>query len=241
LRAAVIGATGGLGRALTEGFAQLGYEVMLQGRHEQDLNRLKSDLEIVYGVRVDLVIGDLTKDDTIDACCRTFNEQPIDVLALASVTTHEEDDGRLTSEQIDTIYNVNVLSSIKLIHYILPQFMESGGLILGVGSIATCRGRGANMVYSSSKVALEMMFDGLMHRCVSSKARVHFYQLGYMDTRNTAHLKTILPIVSPQDVVAMMLNQRLKKRVKEVYPRFWSFVMLALKMMPWFLFKRMKF
>lgn len=242
MRSFINGATGGLGRALAEQCAQQGHDLILQGRHSEDLSVLGADLELVFGVKVELICGDLRSPETlkrsIESCCR--GDSPV-TLAFAAVISIEGDDGHLDDDDVDNLFSVNVSSTIKMIQGCLPHLKHRSSRIIGFGSVATCRARGSNMVYTSSKVALEAYFDALMHRCSDEALAIHFVRLGYLKTRNSAWLSTPLPIACPKTVAAKVIKARPRSRKKETFPVFWLGIIFILKAMPWFLFKRLRF
>ena len=61
----ILGASGGLGRALCYRFAADRQDLVIVASDERDLNALKSDLEIRFGIRVCAVAADVSGDPAI--------------------------------------------------------------------------------------------------------------------------------------------------------------------------------
>ena len=59
----ITGASGGIGKAIAEIFAQNGFDLVVVARSENQLNTLKQELEKQYGVIVTVLPWDLTEDN----------------------------------------------------------------------------------------------------------------------------------------------------------------------------------
>ena len=240
MKALICGATGGLGRSLAEELARKGYALMLQGRCAEDLERLASDLQLIYNVDVEILRKDLSQgwsEEDINSC----RNGDLTLIAFTLAMTDPFDKGELSPEQRATLWQVNVQSVVHLTEELLPGLRKSGGTIIACGSIASFRGRGTNMVYAASKSALETYFEGLAHLEQDSSINVHYYRLGYLNTRNTADLSTPIPMLQPERLSRTMVSAIGKKRVWKTSPWFWLPIGWILKALPWNVYRRLKF
>ena len=103
------------------------------------------------------------------------------------------------------------------------------------------RGRGQNVVYSASKRALESYFESLRHLGEPRGLTVVFYTLGYLDT-GLAFGKTLLfPKADPARVAKRVRRELGRGRGGRYEPRWWAVPAAAVRRLPWFVFRRMRF
>jgi short-subunit dehydrogenase len=243
----IVGASGGLGRALCQRFAEERRDLVLVASDDRDLKALKSDLEIRFGARVRAVAADLSEPhdygERLQAAVAEMS--PLRGLLFPIGAMDSRDDGGLSGETAERLLRVNFLSIVDTIALFLPSFRShrpgEEATIVGFGSIAGARGRGANLIYSASKRALESYFESLRHLCAGTGPLVQFYVVGYLDTSLSAGRTKLFPKASP-DRLARRVARDLDRDIGSVhYPWFWRPVTLAVRSMPWFLFKRMRF
>lgn len=146
-RALVTGATGGLGRAITEALREHGAEVVISGRRADALEVVAKET----GSRP--VVGDLAvRADTV----RILQEAgEVDILVANAALPGS---GRLedwTEEQIDRLIEVNLSSPILMTRLLLPQLLSRGrGHFLFISSLSGKAGTKAASMYSASKFGL---------------------------------------------------------------------------------------
>ena len=64
MRALVVGASAGVGRALAEGLAARGYDLLLVASDQRDLDAEAAHLRLTHGVAVTTVAADAAKPET---------------------------------------------------------------------------------------------------------------------------------------------------------------------------------
>jgi NAD(P)-dependent dehydrogenase (short-subunit alcohol dehydrogenase family) len=241
----IVGASGGLGRALCYRFATERRDLVIVASDDRDLKALKSDLEIRFGSRVRAVAADLSESPDYGERLRAAVAEmsPLRGLLFPIGAMAAQDDGALAGEGAERLMRANFLSVVDTVALFLPSIRPpgGGGTIVGFGSIAAARGRGANMVYSASKRALQTYFESLRHLCARTGPLVQFYVVGYLDTSLAAGRTKLFPKASPARL-ANRVARDLDRDIGSVhYPWFWRPVTLAVRSMPWFLYKRMQF
>jgi hypothetical protein len=81
----------------------------------------------------------------------------------------------------------------------------------------------------------------LRHACADSGVAVQFYVLGYMDTELAAGVRSPIP-KGDQQALGDLILKHLDRNVGVVYyPWFWGALCVALRGVPWALFKRSRF
>jgi short-subunit dehydrogenase len=110
---------------------------------------------------------------------------------------------------------------------------------VALSSVAGDRGRASNAVYGASKAGLAAFLSGLRNRLHASGVRVVTVKPGFVDTPMTARLPKN-PLYSPPERVANDLVRAVDRGRDVVYtPWWWRLVMLAVRLVPERIFKRL--
>lgn len=244
MRALVIGASAGVGRALCEALGARGAALLLVASDARDLDALAAHLRLVYRVEVQTVAADATR---VAECVEKVGKAAAAFGAINSLyfpigASRADDRGLLGMDQASAILNTNLAIVIGVTTYFLPQLMTlRRAHIVGFGSIAAVRGRKANVVYSVAKRGLESYFESLRHMTVTTGVRVQFYRLGYVATQQSFGQRLLFPIVTPQQVARKVLRQLDKDIGKVFFPRYWSLIGHAVSWVPWRIYKKLDF
>ena len=134
----------------------------------------------------------------------------------------------------------NFVSVVSLLTYMANYFSaKKSGTIAVISSVAGDRGRQSNYVYGAAKGALTLVLQGLRNRLFSDGVQVLTIKPGFVDTPMTADIKKNFLFVKPK-LVAEQIVIAVKKKKDVVYvPWFWRYIMLIIKIIPEFIFKRL--
>ncbi len=240
----VVGASAGLGRALAARFAAAGHHLVLVASDERDLAAVASDLMVRYSVRVATVAADVAADDAylerVAAAAAALGGP--DGLLFPVGAGAPGDDGSLDAGGAARLVRVNFLAIAAAVARFLPVLRRRPrAVIVGFGSVAAARGRGANVVYAASKRALESLFESLRHACAGTTVTVQFYVLGYLDTNLAFGVRTPLPKADPARLSERVLRGLARDVGVVYYPAFWRPVCALLRRVPWVVFRRLRF
>ncbi len=144
---------------------------------------------------------------------------------------------QLTMLEIQT----NGISAISLLTVTANYFEKiKQGTIAVISSVAGDRGRASNYIYGSSKAMVSAFASGLRQRLFHSNVAVVTIKPGFVDTPMTAAFKKGFLWANPTTVAIAVVNA-IDRRKSEVYvPFFWKYIMTCIKLLPNFLFIRIK-
>ncbi len=241
----VVGASSGLGRAITVALARIGANLVIVSSDQRDLDALATDCAIRYGVSICPVALSFNASSRPDL---SKLEKAIDKTGelngmLFPIGATWDEDRFPPDETIGIeVLAANFSSVSEIISYFSPKIIkERKGDIVGFGSIAAARGRNANIYYSAAKRALASFFESIRHGFAPYGVMVSFYIVGYLDTGQAFGMSTPIPKASPERIAEKVVNNLGNKGGVWYIPSFWMWISAALKWTPWSIFRRMNF
>jgi len=138
-RAFVAGSSDGIGRAIAEGLAAEGCDVMLCARSEDKLRSLSEALHDTYGVRVKYISTDLDKPTDIATAIHETIERfgGLDILVTNNGGPNPGEFLSMTEEDWLAGYNRTLMSGIRLIRGFLSGMIDQQhGRVINVTSIS---------------------------------------------------------------------------------------------------------
>lgn len=188
----ITGAAGGIGEAIAKVFAQIGHNIILHySKSEEKAFSIKKDLEATYGVKVIPVKADLCSNDEIEALAKKALSEfgTIDVLINNAGIAHQELFQLCSDEKAKEIFDVNIMSAMKLTKEILPTMIKNhSGRIINISSMWGICGASCEVHYSASKSALIGFTKALSKEVGPSGITVNCICPGFIDTKMNAHL-----------------------------------------------------
>lgn len=244
MKVLVFGASAGLGRHVAEALARNGHDVLLIGSDPRDLEATASDLRLRFNVRAETCVCRVGSEE--DWLTPLTERVPIfgrlDALMFPIGASSECDQGFLGADEARRLLEVNFLAVAATISCVLPDMLRRRtGLITGFGSVASARGRGRNVIYSAAKRALESYFESLRHLTAGSGIRTQYYHLGYLDTQQTYGRRLPFPAADPARVARKIVDGLAEGEGVFYVPGYWRWIVFALRLIPWFLYRRLSF
>lgn len=240
----VLGASAGLGRCLAEELGRRGHDLFLVAGDSADLEATASDLRLRFGVSIRTcacrvaATGDWLK--TVLAELEVFGDP--DILMFPIGVASEDDRGLLDLHRSREMAEVNFLAVVATVSAALPGMLRRGsGTIVGFGSIASARGRSRNVVYSAMKRSLQSYFESLRHLTAGSGVCTQFFQVGYLQTEQNVGRRFLLPPADPQTLARDVVTNVGTREGVFFRPRYWRVIVLVLRLLPWFVFRRLSF
>jgi short-subunit dehydrogenase len=236
----IIGASTGLGRALAEEYAGAGFDLVLVSRDPRDLAALAAHLRIRFGVTAIALAADLAHDNDflVDVENALAQVPPIRGLLLPIGASNSEDHIGLSGDLMTQLVYSNFLNPSRLVNLLLPRLR--GGDVVGFGSVAAVRGRTRNPAYAASKRALMTYFEGLRHWAATEGVAVRFYIPGYLDT-NLAFGQSLPFRAADVRVLARRVRADTGLTRTRYFPGYWRIVALLVVLLPWTIYRRLRF
>jgi 3-oxoacyl-[acyl-carrier protein] reductase len=182
-RALVTGSSRGIGRQIAIGLAQEGCNVILHGRSKENCEETVRLLE-PFGVEVDVVEGDLSKEEDVRSIIATVLERygHIDILYNnAAISTSSKSIYEFTPDDFRRMFDVNLYSMVLLCSAFAPLMRERGyGRIVNVSS--GIKDQPNLVTYSVSKAAVDKYTMDLSWELKGTGVLVNYIDPGWIRT-----------------------------------------------------------
>jgi short-subunit dehydrogenase len=244
-RAIVVGASSGIGAALVRQFANKGYLVAGLARRAELLEELAASLNQPGSPpRVLIFPHDVTCYDEVPGHFETIVHDMggLDLIVYVAGIQPAVDIHEYNFAKDEVTLKVNLLGAIAWLNQAAERFERTrGGQIAAVSSIAGDRGRVGSPVYNTSKAALNTYLEALRNRLSRYGVTVTTLKSGFVDTPLLANATRTFWVVSPEEAAGQMVRA-IEARKQTVYiPGRWRWVGLIVRLIPSFIFRRLRF
>lgn len=238
----IVGATSAIATACARRWAAQGASFFLVARSAERLQQVADDLRArgaKGAVCHELDVNDVDQHAAMLARCEA-EFGTIDIALVAPGTLPDQAQCQADPAVAMREFNTNVTSLIGLLTPIANLIeAQRHGTIAVISSVAGDRGRPSNYLYGSAKAALTAFCEGLNARLFKAGAHVVTIKPGFVATPMTAGLPLPGPLVATPDKVAADITRAIEKNRDVIYtPWFWSLIMLIIRSVPKFAFKR---
>lgn len=162
--ALVTGASSGIGRAIAVRLAADGSDLIVVARREDRLEVLADELRSAHGVRVDVVVADVTDADQLAVVEERLRkgELPVDLLVNNAGAGGQGAFADISLDWQDHQIRLNVLAPVRLTHAALEQMLpRRRGGVLNVSSIAGLQPMPNLATYAATKAYLSSFSHSL--------------------------------------------------------------------------------
>lgn len=218
--AVVTGASHGLGKAFSKALAKKKINLILVSLPDQKLTDIANDLSVNYGIKTACYETDLTIMENVLALTQWINENfEVNMLINNAGIGGSKKFVDAEVDYINTILQLNVMSTSILTHQLLPNMMkENQSYILNISSIAAFLPMGYKTVYPASKSFIHSFSLGLYTELKEKNVHVSVAFPGVMKTNGdvTARISSQgffgeLTLLEPERVADYCLEQLYKK------------------------------
>lgn len=144
------------------------------------------------------------------------------------------------NNDLQKIYDINLINPVKIINFISSRITNEA-FIVAITSIAGMRGRKLRIHYCSAKAGLINYLSGLRQKLYDKKIKVIDIRAGYISTEKFKQKVNNFFISTPRQISKLIYNS-IKNNRKTVYSKpVWFLVSIILRLIPDFIFQRLKF
>lgn len=233
-KAIVIGASSGIGKALSEIVVKNGYFVGVTGRRESNL------LEIQKNNPENIVVKSF--DCTDDSAIEKLDELVVELGGLDLVIFSSgigEFNETLDFEIEKETISLNVLAFTKVCTWAYNYFQKQGfGHLVCISSIAGLRGNKTAPSYNASKAYQINYLEGLRQKSNKTNITITDVRPGFVDT-NMAKGDGLFWVASKEKAAIQIYNLIRKKNEIGYVSKRWAVIALILKIIPNFIYKKM--
>lgn len=246
MKAVILGATSGMGRALARLFVERGHDVFVLGIGEEELAASAADLTQRGGGKRAVGYATCNLEDTstfapaLDAADAALGGFDTVIVTAGLFGTQE----KLESDRefARRLLTVNFAHTVVFCEEVRERLLSrGGGTLVAFSSVAGDRGRKPVVLYGASKAGLSAYLEGLDHKYRSQGLVTVTVKPGFVKTPMTAGLKPP-PFAGEAEGVAENVFRAIeKKRPVQYAPPIWALVMLVIKNLPRFVMRKIGF
>ncbi len=229
----IIGAKSDIAKATAREYAKHGYDLYLAARNVSELETFANDIKIRFERKIKCIEFDILDYISHKYFYDDLEEKPLGVISAVGYM------GDLSETQ--KIIDTNYTGVVHLINIIANDFEQrKSGFIVAISSVAGDRGRKSNYIYGSAKAALTAYLSGLRNRLYDANVHVLTVKPGFVATKMTEGMDLPKKLTAKPEDVAKDIYKAQENGTNVLYTKWiWKWIMLIIKTIPEFQFKKM--
>ncbi|MGD1320104.1 SDR family NAD(P)-dependent oxidoreductase [Chryseobacterium sp. 2R14A] len=238
----VLGSTSEVAQAFVEKALQEGEKferIYLFTSNREATERFAKHIDVKFLQLSEIIELDLTKQ------INYFEFENINSNLLFCATGYlgeGTEEGLYDNKNTERIIDINYSKLVPVINYFAQKFeSKRSGTIIGLSSVAGERGRQSNFIYGSAKAAFTAYLSGLRNYLFEKKVHVMTVKPGFMATKMTEGLPLNPKLTATPKQAAECIYKAFKKQKNVAYVLpIWEIIMLIIRNIPEFIFKKLK-
>lgn len=237
----ILGAASDMAIAIAKKYASENYQVLLAARNVNRLEALQADMNIRSNAKCTLHEFDATRFETHQSFWDSLPVKPSITICVFGYLGDQEK-AMTEWKESEKIIHANYTGAVSILNVVAQAYIQQkSGVIVGISSVAGERGRQSNYIYGSAKAGFTAYLAGLRNRLFHHGVHVVSVQPGFVNTQMTAHLQLPGILTAEPKEVADAIYKAVVNKKNTIYVRwFWRYIMLIIKIVPEFIFKKMK-
>lgn len=238
----ILGSNSEISQAFVEKALEAGEKystIYLFTSNKETTEKFAKHLDVKFLQQTKVIELDLRKE--IDYT--QFDEITSDLLFCAAGYLGEgTEEGLYDQRNTELIIDINYAKLVPVLNFFAEKMeRQRGGTMIVLSSVAGERGRQSNFIYGSAKAGLTAYLSGLRNYLFDKKVQVLTVKPGFMDTKMTEGLPLNPKLTATPKQAAEGIYKAYKsgKNVAYVLP-IWSVIMLIIRNIPEFIFKKLK-
>ena len=239
----ILGATSAIAESCAKIWARKGASLFLVGRNEEKLNKINSDLKLSGSKEIFSYLMNLNTIEEhkkmLDEAQNKLGDLNIILIAYGNLPNQEncEENVTVTLDEIKT----NAISTIALLTEISKRLVKKkSGTIAVITSVAGDRGRSSNYVYGSAKAMVTTFLSGLRQRLSKLDISVVNIKPAFIDTPMTKNFKKNFLWSTPEKIAPKIVRAIASNKGEIYVPSFWKLIMMVIKYIPDFIYKKIR-
>ena len=224
-------------KVLSEG--QRFEKIYLLTSNKENTEKFARHIDVKYVQNSEIIEFDLLKDNDY----HRLNHIDSDLLFCASgYLGMNTADGLYNDINTTKIIDINYAKLVPLMNYFAQKFeAKRSGTIIGLSSVAGERGRQSNFIYGSAKAGFTAYLSGLRNYLYDKKVNVLSVIPGFMATKMTEGMPLNPKLTASPKQAAHCIYKAYKNKKNVVYVLpIWWVIMMIIRNIPEFIFKRLK-
>jgi NAD(P)-dependent dehydrogenase (short-subunit alcohol dehydrogenase family) len=155
--ALVTGGSKGLGKAMARGLAEVGADIVISSRHENELKPALDEILKGTGRKGRYVVADMSRRADVDRLAKSALELTghVDILVNNAGTNVPQPIDQIKDEDWNSVMDINFNSIMWLTRALVPQMKQRRwGRIIHISSVMAFVSKEGRNVYSATKAAL---------------------------------------------------------------------------------------
>lgn len=238
----VLGSTSEVAQAFVEKALQEGEKferIYLFTSNKETTERFARHIDVKFLQQSEIIELDLTKTVNYSE----FDQINSSLLFCATGYLGEgTEEGLYDNKNTERIIDINYSKLVPVMNYFAQKFeSRRSGTIIGLSSVAGDRGRQSNFIYGSAKAAFTAYLSGLRNYLFDKKVYVMTVKPGFMATKMTEGLPLNPKLTATPKQAAECIYKAFKKQKNVAYVLpIWGVIMLIIRNIPEFIFKKLK-
>lgn len=240
LRVVILGATSGIASATARMYATEGARLVLAGRDPERLATLEAEMLALGASECRSVALDFANVDPAAELSQIAGLiGGVDHIHIAYAIMPPQPAAAADLDIARSMMETNYLSTAlwALAAANLLEARGHGSLVV-LGSVAGDRGRRRNFIYASTKAGIETLVEGIAHRFAGTAIRAVVVKPGPTATAMTAAGPPGRRLASAESVARIVRSAADRGGPVQYAPRRWWLIMLVVRALPWWLFRR---
>jgi short-subunit dehydrogenase len=237
----IVGPSSPIAKAFIRHVAEINGELILAGRDTYEVEVIAADARIRGAKSAVVVHCDVGDEQSCYQMITFLHESQANLNCFISVGENlDREILELDPLSIARMIRTNLIGPVLILELLKPIFKRQGfGSIVILGSVAGDRGRKSNYEYGCTKAAIATFLEGFRSELYSSNTSVILVKPGFIDTQMTWGRKGVRFAASPQKCAKAVANAIEMRRDIIYFPAFWRLIMLVIRLIPSFIFKKM--
>lgn len=236
----ILGGKSKVAISIAKKFASKKFNIISAGRNISSLIDEKQMISDIYKVKYELTEFDILKFDKYEVFYNSLPFKPsVIICVIGSLPKNNLNKNDFISK--NKLIQTNFIGPSLILEFFAEKYAVANDQlsIIGISSVAGDRGRASNFLYGSAKSGFTQFLSGLRQKYYRKNIHVLTIIPGFIDTAMLKGINAPSLLISSSDMIADKVYNGYKKRKMIVYSKYWKYIMIIIKIIPEFIFKRL--